>query len=548
MARKNRDQPWGPLHERGDVSHRLLTHNQIRAYLEDLYTRGLLLERLPRVARRLRRMGPEVWKVLARQLRSEDSELARLGAMLAAEMDGEEAIDLLYGALEDPLVTDQVKLYAAFLLHELGSPIEWEYLAEVIGDPEAALAETTESILAMLEDPRGLEAFCLSLESLPPEIKIGAILMLGANGDTRAVEPLALLVDDEEKEVVLAAIEALSRIPSPRALDPLTRAAQEAAAPEVRRAAQKALIKVRTELVDHPPLPTPETEAAITGSYVSSVDGVGSFFVVLVAHYPHHGDRFGAYCLNVERGVVDCFGGEFNEELFHYLRERTTREVNLFVGGLTWYGLEAIREAEARTPRRQWPPEYAFHRRLLDCQWDETGGAVERAEFEALWEKAREARPTWLEESADLLEDPEFASWLMDPERLGGFIQDALDLFRRYHHPQHPDYQAGLGDLVTKVLETRFGDREQAMLDRMLQHQCHVEWGACHEEEATILAAVAHSLKAGAVPFAEHPFLRAYVRRSLELSVLIHTSDVALPSGVGAPTRRSWWARRRTRR
>jgi len=493
-------------------------------------------------------MGPEVWKVLARQIRSEDWELARQGAALAAEMDGEEAIDLLYEALEDPDVADQVKLYVAFLLHELGSPVEWEYLAEVIRDPEAALAETTESILEMLENPCGLEAFRLSLASLPPEVKIGATLMFGANRDTRAVEPLALLVDDEEKEVVLAAIEALSRIPSPRALDPLTHVVQEATDPEVRRAARKALIKVRTELVDHPPLPTPETEAAITGSYVSSVDGVGSFFVVLVAYYPHQGERFGAYCLNVERGVVDCFGGEFSEELLDYLRGRTTSEVNLFVSGLTWYGLEAIREAEARTPRRQWPPGYAFHRRLLDCRWDETGGTVERAEFEALWEKAQEDGSTRLKESADLLEGPEFANWLMDPDSVVGFIQEAFDLFRRYRNLQHPEYQAGLEDLVTEVLETQFGDRDRDRLGRMLQHQSHVEWGAHREEEATILAAVAQSLTAGALPFAEHPFLRAYVRRSLELPVRIHTSDVALPPGVGSPTRRSWWARRRARR
>jgi HEAT repeat protein len=529
---------------------RLMEHHEISAYIDELKARNVTLPELSREARRLRRRGPEVWSVLERKVRSEEADLAHFAMILAAQIDAEQTIDLLHEVLLDEHVRDPVKMHAAFTLAELGDPVDLEYLAGVVDDPEAAVAETTEEMFHLLDDPSGLEVFFQSLQEIPLEARSGIIQALGLKGDERAIDALTLLLERGEPELIPAVVEALGNIPSERSLAPLERVAEESLEEATRRLAQKALMKLRTTQVEGRLQPARPPDGRFVNGYLSSAGSEGSWFIVVLVEYPRHGLRSAAFCVNEERGLMDCFGGEYDQDVLDHLRQVSSGGVALFVEAPAWYCREAVREAVVWTDREALPWEYFVYRKVLESLLDQTENEPDRARFEAVWNSGAASPPADLEACAELLERPEFESWRWGLDALEEAFHDVIDCFAEYGSRAHPGYAAEMEEIVTEVLEEEFDAAMNQVLQRRLRHQAYVEWRAGDARAAHLLAATAYSLATGTPVPEDHPFLRAYTQRSLEMPILLYE---AAPQSwweemEEPPTRSEWWARRRSRR
>lgn len=65
-------------------------------------------------------------------------------------------------------------------------------------------------ILGLLRDPRSVEALVILLSDRAPEVRSAAVQAIGSMGGETPLMPLTLLLDDEDKWVVMASLEALS--------------------------------------------------------------------------------------------------------------------------------------------------------------------------------------------------------------------------------------------------------------------------------------------------------------------------------------------------
>jgi hypothetical protein len=154
------------------------------------------------------------------------------------------------------------------------------------------------------------------------------------------------------------------------------------------------------------------------------------------------------------------------------------------------------------------------------------------ARWQALFESAPAADPPALpaapdpaqvERSADLLGLPEMAGWFLDPELVQG---DAVELLQARESRLVVSDQIRAereAALVDRVGEREFAGPARGLWARRLGEMALVLEAAGRDDHAALAGAAAAALVDPAGEARRHPFVRALVRRSLEVA-----SEVAL--------------------
>jgi VWFA-related protein len=187
-------------------------------------------------------------ETLLRDLRDDDARLRADAAYELGFIGDPRSSRALLGALDDR--DDKVRRIAAGSLGRLGEQAALPPLIEMLGD-EAPSVRTAASEALVLFGPRAITLLASAVEAGAGRRTAGprllhAARLLGAVGDDRAADPLALLLEEGPVEARVAAAQALGDLGLTRGIPPL-RGALLDPAPAVRGAAWRSILGIAGE-------------------------------------------------------------------------------------------------------------------------------------------------------------------------------------------------------------------------------------------------------------------------------------------------------------
>jgi HEAT repeat protein len=188
----------------------------------------------------------EVVKRLVKELGDEDSEVRRRAARELSKIGDARAVEPLVATLGDE--NSRVSETASFALAKIGEPALAPLLA-VLDDEDPMVRRRAALALGKIGDVRAVEPL---VAALGEHIRVteDAAAALGKIGEP-ALEPLLAVLDDENLEVVQGAALALGAIGDARAVEPLLATLGDW---QVRRAAVGALAKIGATGAVEPPV------------------------------------------------------------------------------------------------------------------------------------------------------------------------------------------------------------------------------------------------------------------------------------------------------
>lgn len=325
----------------------------------------------------------------------------------------------------------------------------------------------------------------------------------------------------ETPAVDLAVAQRLGAIASEECVAPLRRLEASASEKLVRKEARRALYRLqqRGVSVPEPPQAPPVKLFAVeTEGYLSPVDGRGDQLVWLVR------PRSGAL-LHLFAVVNDPEG---------------MREVNL--AAITKKGLRSLRsELEAKHELRlveaDW--RYCDHLMYRAFRWARERQAKVEGDYPALRSQVlgdpppEETRPplvtsffdlaelasepSRLARSEDLLQEPEFRTWLLERELLEPYLKELESIKESPivldRAQQEERYRAVLDRVVVEL----FGGERRESWARRIYEMAYFFWATRRQEQARTAAAVAASLEKSERGGRDIPLLESIARGSLAL-------------------------------
>jgi hypothetical protein len=271
-----------------------------------------------------------------------------------------------------------------------------------------------------------------------------------------------------------------------------------------------------------PERPSPETppiERQVLLSQVSTVDGAGTRLVVLANEASLGAATLVAVVVNDERGVLDALGtrvprGDVQRRLDAIL---AVSPGVLIADVPPDYARQAILEAHEinRAAAQPVPPEF-YHWR------DAIGTPAARTEREPVYDEIDPAVVRWnpqlLEESGNLLQLPEFTSWVLPEDDVEEAVRE-LSRVRESHIilPGRTQEDPQLRT-IERFVSNYFVDAVRRRYKRRLEQMAYVfaRLGRTLDARLAVAAAVALDPASG-TPMARQPFPVSLAGRTLEL-------------------------------
>lgn len=174
-------------------------------------------------AKALHQMGDEqaLSPIVHTLRRSTKTRLRRQAAEELGDLGDARATEALIEALQDR--KEEVQLAAAGALASLRRSEGYDILVETLSHPSAYQREIAITALGQLGDSRSVEHLLQLLQDEEDDdLRDAAAEVLGSLGDTRAVEPLLnYLQQSQRNDVNVVVVEVLGRLHDPRAVPPL---------------------------------------------------------------------------------------------------------------------------------------------------------------------------------------------------------------------------------------------------------------------------------------------------------------------------------------
>ncbi len=498
---------------------KLQERRRIEADLRDMLDAPSDLD-FRRQAQRIASLGSQVIPAIVGNLDEADTRLLTAMGVVATFLDHDEVTDALREAALQPGRTDQGRIGAMTILERfLGVSLDDELL-ESLSDPEGVAISSLEEVLAQVEQNPAISVeYVHGLDQQEPDVVlavIGALKNLAGAEQVELLRMMAQDVRDEIAEAALAALADLRLLEAAAAIQTLVPIVH----PELQPMAERSLRKLRFAGVHVRDLPDPDPNWR---ALVSPVDGQGQQSVWFIQDGRGAAQaRFLNVLLSDRAGAVEAMGHSQisvralpPRRLLGYVHDVPLPDeagALLMVEATFDTGRRLVLEALAHNRETQIPVAGVL--RLLSPWLWSVGGA------DFLTPLARpdlsEVEPSFLAEAGRLLAHPAFATWTAygDQVHLAG---TELGL--------HPGWEREIwvrrlaSDLMdnSKVAEV-FRRRLTAMSEWLL---------LAGEEEWARLALVSAQAMSGEHP-EEHPFVRALVRRDLDLTL----RSVQKPAGA----------------
>lgn len=498
--------------ERGSKSP--LSDKQIQAILDRFVQEELRMDEAEREIARLRKVEGRVTPRLLEMITSPDREIYTAAAVLLRHLGDRQAVQPLKDLLGDPRLADDNKLLILTTLQELGVTIDEETYFSSLRDPGAAMHSSLLGLLEHLEDESNLAVFVeMAVEKMAPEAQVALIEDLTELGDQRAHLLLQALLQMDDEEVILAAIEGLDRLQDTTAIPPLEELARYGPSKKVQREARRVAgrLTMRASMKESAKKAKP-SELPVHRCLLSTIDGNGTQMVIVTRQRPDGSLKLMNTMFNDHEGIKDCMGADMMdedslEEMLEMMELSGISAVDVKLNRCRQV-LEKARQVTLKAGRR-FPPQYVAWAGFLE---GEDRRDVEETELQ---EVDLAAQPELLEYCDELLELDEFESWFFNPEEWKGHRK----AYRSLEQARGKDSDQKWDEAIQQGLEAVMDDDYRRLLRERLRQQAWVLAQLYEDEEVWQWAmAAAAALEDGAgVPLYEHPLLYTMMERTLQV-------------------------------
>ncbi|HZR99126.1 MAG TPA: hypothetical protein VFE37_10490 [Chloroflexota bacterium] len=393
-------------------------------------------------------------------------------------------------------------------------PIDNAEAAALAAQVRAALDDPAAALGVLVEAPAPLAA--AALESVRREAGAAAVPLLA-----RAAEQAAAPVAD-------VAVSELGALADPAAATALARLDESVPDKERRKAARRALFRLRSQGVQ--PLPeAPSARAApatvlqpratLYRAVASQIDGLGSRGLSLYADRPLGGAYLFSVLLNDLAGMKDFFVRDSTR------KRLAAREEEMREQGGTWvelpipYAQWLIQEALALNAESGFPVPLEYR------QWQDVIGAppqpYERPlAYEEVSRFEVKMRPELLEHSPELFEEPEVEHWLLgyrDVQKYAAELRRAAES-RLVLTPESDEQRAER--VLAQAIREVFTAPLRRALQRRLEETAYIFLRTERPQAAKLaIAAAVEIADSDPVLLPRHPFVRALMQRSIQLAI-----------------------------
>ena len=501
--------------KRGKGSKSPLSDKQIQAILDRFVREELRMDEAEREIARLRKVRGRVTPRLLEMIIAPDREIYTAAAMLLRHLGDRQAVQPLKDLLGDPRLADDNKLLILTALQELGVTIDEETYFSSLRDPQAAMQSSLLGLLEHLEDESNLAVFVeMIVERMAPETQVALIEDLTELGDRRARLLLQALLQADDEEVVLAAIEGLDRLQDTTAIPLLEELAHYGSGKKVQREARRVIgrLTMRASVKKESVKKARPSELPVHRCLLSTIDGNGTQMVVVTRQRPDGSFKLMNTMFNDHEGIKDCVGADMMDEdsLEEMLEMMELSGISAVDGKLDRCRqiLEKARQVTLKAGRRP-PPQYVAWASFLEGK---DGRDIEETELQ---EVDLAAQPELLEYCDELLELDEFESWFFNPEEWKGHGK----AYRSLEQARGKDSDQKWDEAIQQGLEAVMDDDHRRLLRERLRRQAWVLAHLYEDEEVwqwAMAAAAALEDDAG-VPLHKHPLLYAMMERTLQV-------------------------------
>ena len=500
--------------KRGRRSKGPLSDKQIQAIIDRFVQEELRIDEAEREIARLRKVKDRVTPRLLEMITAPDRETYTAAAMLLRHLKDRQAVQPLKDLLRDPRLADDNKLLIITTLQELGVTIDEQTYFSSLRDPEAAMGRSLLGLLEHLEDESSLAVFVEMIEgSMPPEMQVAFIEDLTELGDQRARLLLRALLQTDDEEVILAAIEGLDRLQDTTAIPLLEELADYGPGEKVRREARRVAGRLTMRAsVKKEPLKRKPSELPVHRCLLSTVDGNGTQMVFVTRQRPDGYLKLMNTMFNDHEGIKDCMGADMMdedslEEMLDAMKLSGISTVEVKLERCRQV-LEEAHQVTLKADRRL-PPQYVAWAGFLEGEDRRDIEEIEPQEVDLA------AQPELLEYCEELLELDEFESWFFNPEEWKGHRK----AYRSLERARGKDSDRKWDEAIQQGLEAIMDDEHRRLWRERLRRQAWVLAQLYDDEEVwqwAMAAAAALEDDAG-VPLHKHPLLYAMMERSLQV-------------------------------
>lgn len=500
--------------KRGRRSKAPLSDKQIQAILDRFVQEELRIDEAEREIARLRKVKDRVTPRLLEMITAPDRKTYTAAATLLRHLKDRQAVQPLKDLLRDPRLADDNKLLIITALQELGVTVDEQTYFSSLRDPEAAMRRSFLGLLEHLEDESSLAMFVEIIEErMPPETRVAFIEDLTEVGDQRARLLLQALLQTDDEEVILAAIEGLDRLQDTTAIPLLEELAGYGPGEKVRRAAGRVAGRLtmrasgKKELLKKKP-----PELPVHRCLLSTIDGNGTQIVIVTRQRPDGYLKMMNTMFNDHEGIKDCMGADMMDE--DSLEEMLD---TMELSGISVVDVklercrQVLEEAHQVTLKagRRLPPQYVAWAGFLEGEDRRDIEEVEPQEVDLA------AQPERLEYCDELLELDEFESWFFNPEEWKGHRK----AYRSLEQARGEDSDRRWDEAIQQGLEAIMDGEHRHLWRERLRRQAWVLAQLYEDEEVWqwAMAAAAALEDSAGVPLHEHPLLYAMMERTLQV-------------------------------
>lgn len=166
--------------------------------------------------------GPWAEESLIRSLKDKDESVRLCAARSLRQLKAKNAVKSLRRLLKDS--SDSVRYSVASSLALLDPPEGMDILAETLKSSDTIISADAAKTLCLMPTPEALEKVLPFLRQTDNILRSGALLVLQYyKREPQAVDPLIIMLMEEDKDILEAAATALGRIGDKRAVEPLIR-------------------------------------------------------------------------------------------------------------------------------------------------------------------------------------------------------------------------------------------------------------------------------------------------------------------------------------
>ncbi len=280
-------------------------------------------EEVDRIVVRLEPMADEVLAHVERMLASGDTTQQRTAALIAKELCDDRLVEPLRRTLQDARIAPEVRLSLMTSILQLGHPVDQATYLNAVFGPVALMGcgrldapiqvwelALTQDILSWAPSYESRSLASYVREHLVPRAERGMLPVLTA------------LLYYQDDDVVLAALNGLERVKEPGLLALLEERARYDPAEDVRRAAEKAVLRLAARTSDQPPQPwwaLPPLPVYVC--WLSSIGGDGDQVLLVTRRSPRGNLLTVVYTYSDHQGLTECVQLPLNERLITVFME-----------------------------------------------------------------------------------------------------------------------------------------------------------------------------------------------------------------------------------